>query len=94
MGSWPPHPQHQGWQVFAPEHPADWPDDAPERCRCWTQGCALTRHRVPLDGAPADPEAPDARPWRYEIFHARPVPAPKPERPEKRDGRRLASGDR
>jgi len=94
MGSWTPDPTHRGWERFEPDGPDDWPAEAPERCSCWARGCVLTRHRVPVDGAPADPEAPDERPWRPEIFHARPVPAPKPEKPERRDHRRLAAGDR
>ena len=92
MGSWTPDPDHRGWQRFAPAGPDDWPDDAPERCPCWPQGCLLTRHRV--GDASTDPEAPDDRPWRYEIFHARPVTVPKPARAEPRDHRRLAAGDR
>lgn len=94
MGNWTPDPTHRAWQRYEPDQPGDWPSDAPERCGCWAQGCTLTRHRVPPDGQPADPEAPDERPWRYEIFHARPTPVPKPARPEQRDHRRLAAGDR
>lgn len=101
MGDWRRDPDHRQWERWDPAAAFDWPPDAEdahlEPCRCWLTGCVLTRHLVPVDGAPADPDAPDARPYRYEIFHARAVLAPKPEPKPSRDPsdrKRRAAGER
>lgn len=98
MGSWRPHGTLRAWEVWQPANLDDFPLDAVqasyEPCGCWSRGCQLTRHRV---GGPAEnPEAPDERPYRYEIFHARPAPAPSPEAKtrDRVDRKRAAAGER